>query len=80
MIMSLDISTAHVIVHTVLLCHLKYGTTPSTRESAADWLNGTEVIQSYANCAGTVGVAEDVAFCATTEALTAAHGLAPYCL
>jgi hypothetical protein len=57
---------------TVLLCHLKYGLTPSTSANAADWLNGTDVMHSYANCAGTVGTA---ALCVATAALTAAHGL-----
>jgi hypothetical protein len=60
--------------NTVLLCHLKYGLTPSTNANAADWLNGTDVMHSYANCAGTVGTA---ALCVATAALTAAHGLPP---
>jgi hypothetical protein len=34
------------------------------------------VIQSYANCAATVGVATEL--CVATAALTAAHGLPPY--
>jgi hypothetical protein len=57
----------------VLLCHLKYGTTPSTKARAAVWLNGTEVMHSYANSAATVGVA--TVFCAATDALTCAQGV-----
>jgi hypothetical protein len=57
----------------VLLCHLKYGTTPSTKARAAVWLNGTEVMHSYASSAATVGVATD--FCAATDALTCAQGV-----
>lgn len=44
----------------------------STSAKAADWLKGTDVMQSYANCAGTVG---NGTVCVATEALTCAHGL-----
>lgn len=42
------------------------------RSNAALLFSGTLVIQSYANWAGTVGVAAEV--CVATDALTCAHG------